>query len=60
MTAFNLTENVKELDRIGFGVFAGIENRKLTGGQGNSDNFPVLLMRIVNKENFEIVKTKPV
>lgn len=60
MTAFNLTESVKELDRIGFWVFAGIENRKLTGGQGNSDNFPVLLMRIVNKENSEIVKTKPV
>lgn len=58
MTAFNLTEGIKELERIGFWVFVGIENRKLTGGKGEADDFPVLLMRIVKKENDEIIKTK--
>jgi superfamily II DNA or RNA helicase len=37
-----------------------LKNRKLTGGEGKADNFPVLLMRIVNKENSEIIKNKPV
>lgn len=59
MAAFNLTEGIEELEKIGFWVFVGIENRKLTGGKGKADNFPVLLMRIVKKDNSEIIKTKP-
>lgn len=58
MTAFNLTEGIEELERIGFWVFVGIENRKPTDGKGKIDDFPVLLMRIVKKENSEIIKTK--
>jgi DNA-binding Xre family transcriptional regulator len=42
MTGFNLTESIKELERAGFWVFVGIENRRLTGGVGNAENFPVL------------------
>lgn len=56
MTAFNLTESIKELEEAGFWVFVGIENRRLTGGVRNPENFPVLLLRIVRKNNPEIIK----
>lgn len=58
MTAFNLTESIKELEKAGFWVFVGIENRKLTGGVGNPENFPVFLMRIVRKDSSDIIKMK--
>lgn len=34
MAAYNLTENIKELDEAGFWVFVGKENRVITGGIG--------------------------
>ncbi len=58
MTAFNLTKNIRELENAGFWVFAGIENCRLTGGVGNPENFPVLLLRIVRRESSEIIKMK--
>lgn len=59
MTAFNLTKSIEELEKIGFWVFVGMENCKLKDFKGKVDNFPVLLMRIVKKDNPEIIKTKP-
>lgn len=56
MTAFNLSERIRELDSAGFWVFVGRENRKLTGGIGTPTAFPVLVIRIVRKESNEIVK----
>ncbi|MBQ8042704.1 MAG: HNH endonuclease, partial [Clostridia bacterium] len=56
MVAFNLTQSIKELEKAGFFVFVGIENQRLTGGVGNSENFPVLLLRIVRKDSEEIIK----
>ena len=46
--------SLKELDKKGFFVFAGRECRKLVGGVGNPENFPVLLIRIIRKDSDEI------
>ena len=54
MTAYNLSENLKELDDAGFWVFVGKENRKVTGGVGSPEMFPVLIVRIVRKNSNEI------
>ena len=56
MTAYNLSENLKELDDAGFWVFVGKENRKVTGGVGSPEMFPVLIVRIVRKDSNEIIK----
>lgn len=56
MTAYNLSENLKELDDAGFWVFVGKENRKVTGGVGSTEMFPVLIVRIVRKNSNEIIK----
>ena len=60
MTAFNLTECIKELDAAGFWVFVGKENCILTGGHGAPEAFPTLVIRIVRKESEEIIKDKKV
>lgn len=49
MTAYNLTESIREIEKIGFWVFAGKENRRLTGGVGEPEQFPVLLIKIIKK-----------
>lgn len=54
--AFELSEMIKELDVAGFWVFVGVEKQMLTGGRGNSDLFPVLLIRIIKKDSNEIIK----
>ncbi len=56
MTPFDLSEILRELDDSGFWVFVGKENRKVTGGVGGSENFPVLIVRIVRKDSNEIIK----
>lgn len=58
MAAYNLTENIKELDRAGFWVFVGKENRVVTGGIGSPEAFPVFIMRVVRKDSDEIIKTE--
>lgn len=56
MTAFNLTESIKELDRAGFWVFVGKEDNVITGGIKEPEIFPTLLMRVVRKDSSEIIK----
>ena len=56
MAGFNLTQSIKELDEAGFWVFVGRENQKIVGGLGNPTAFPVLIMRIVRKDNKQIVR----
>jgi hypothetical protein len=58
MATFNLTESIKELDMAGFWVFVGKENRTITSGTRKAMSCPVFLMRIVRKDNGEIVKVK--
>lgn len=55
MTAFNLTEEIRELDNAGFWVFVGKENRNPIGGFGSPEICPTLLIRIVRKESDEII-----
>ena len=55
MIGFNLTENLKELDSKGFWVFVGKEIRKLVGGIGSPEKFPVVIIRIIRKGSEEIV-----
>lgn len=56
MTAYNLSESIKELDDAGFWVFVGRENRKVTGGIQGSEMLPVSIVRIVKKDSKEIIK----
>lgn len=56
MTGVNLSESIKEVEANGFWVFVGNENRKLVGGVGESENFPVVIIRILKKGCSELVK----
>jgi hypothetical protein len=56
MTSYNLSESIKELDDAGFWIFVGKENRVVTGGIGESEAFPVFIMRVVRKDSHEIIK----
>jgi hypothetical protein len=56
MTSYNLSESIKELDDAGFWIFVGKENRVVTGGIGESETFPVFIMRVVRKDSHEIIK----
>ena len=56
ITGFELTESIQELDKNGFWVFVGIEKRKLTCGVRTINDIPVLLMRVIRKDNNEIIK----
>ena len=58
MAAYNLTESIKELDRAGFWVFIGKENRVVTGGIGSPSAFPTFIMRVVRKDSNEIIKAE--
>ena len=58
MTAFNLTESIKELDEAGFWVFVGKEDKVITGGIKEPEIFPTLLVRVVKKSSSEIIKMK--
>lgn len=56
MTAFNLTESIKELENAGFWVFVGKENKVITGGVRKPEAFPTLLLRVIKKDSEEIIK----
>ncbi len=56
MTAFNLTESIKELGEAGFWVFVGKEDRVITGGIKEPEICPTLLVRVVRKDSSEIIK----
>lgn len=58
MTAYKLSESIKELDDAGFWVFVGKENRKVTGAIQGAEMFPVLIVRIIKKDSKEIIKHK--
>lgn len=54
--AYELTNSIIELDDVGFWVFAGVENQSLVGRDGKAEGFPVFIIRIVRKNNPEIIK----
>ena len=58
MTGFNLTQSIKELDVAGFWVFADKVKYKIKGKDGKSTIYPILAMRIVRKDNQEIINIK--
>ena len=53
-----LNDSIKELDINNIWVFAARENRIVTGGVGADENFPVLIMRLLKKNNACIMKVK--
>lgn len=56
-TAFSLTESLRELEESGFFVFGGREVRILEGGiQPEPSNWPIAILRVLRKENEEIIK----
>lgn len=44
MTAFNLTENIKELDRASYWIFVGKEGKMITGGIKEPEISTILCM----------------
>lgn len=56
MTSFNLTESIAELEQAGFWVFVGVDNKRLIDRQGSSEEFPILIIRVVRKDSSEIIK----
>ncbi len=55
--AFSLTKSLQELEESGFFVFGGREVRILEGGiQPEPSNWPIAILRILRKENQEIMK----
>jgi hypothetical protein len=58
-TAFSITESIRELEELGFFVFGGQEVRILEGGiQPEPSNWPIAILRVLRKENQEIIKMK--
>jgi hypothetical protein len=56
-TAFSLTESLQEMEESGFFVFGGREVRLLEGGiQPEPSNWPIAILRVLRKENQEIIK----
>ena len=51
-----LNDLVEELDRSNIWVFAARENRIITGGICADNNFPVLILQILKKDNDSIIK----
>ena len=57
MFAYELNDQITELEKSGFWLFLAIEKRIVTGGVKAADSFPTLLARVVRKDNPEITKT---
>ena len=56
-TAYSLSESLKELEESGFFVFGGREVRLLEGGiQPETSNWPIAILRVLRKNNQEIIK----
>jgi len=56
-TSFSLTESLQELEESGFFVFGGREVRLFEGGiQPDSSNWPIAILRVLRKDNQEIIK----
>lgn len=55
-TAYDLTQALKELEEAGFFVFGGREVQLLEGGvQASPSNWPVAILRVLRKENKEVI-----
>lgn len=59
MVGFELNDVIKRLDNFDFWVFAARETRKMVGGVKKCpEEFIVLLLRVVRKNNDEIIRLK--
>ena len=55
-TAYSLTESLRELEESGFFVFGGREVRLIEGGiQPEPSNWPIAILRVLRKDNQEII-----
>lgn len=56
-TAYDLTQALTELEHAGFFVFGGREVQLLEGGaQSSPSNWPVAILRVLRKENKEVIR----
>lgn len=53
-----LNDSIEKLDRSNIWVFAARENRIITGGVSTDDNFPVLILRLLKRDNVSILKVQ--
>ncbi|MGQ5389594.1 hypothetical protein ACT8ZS_01785 [Paenibacillus sp. M.A.Huq-84] len=53
---FELTKQINELMEYDYFVFGAREVRILEGGRGEPSNFPIAIIYIRHKDNFEIQK----
>lgn len=59
MEAYNLSEKIDKLDNAGFWIFTNVEKQRLTGGKIKGEEVvPVLIIRIVRKDNKDIIKVE--
>jgi hypothetical protein len=59
-TAFRLSQEIKELEELGFLVFGAREVHEMTGGYATSaSDWPVSIFRVVRKNNPEIMAINP-
>lgn len=55
-TAYDLTQALRQLEQAGFFVFGGREVQLLEGGEQSSpSNWPVAILRVLRKENKEVI-----
>lgn len=54
--SYELNDSIKDLNKAGYWLFLAVENRTVTGGLEKPDLFPTLLVKIVRKDNPEIIK----
>lgn len=55
--AYDLTQVLKEMEKAGFFVFGGREVQLLEGGaQSSPSNWPVAILRVLRKENKEVIR----
>jgi len=55
-TAFGMSTLLEDLERAGFWVFGGREERRLEGGVGSPSPFPVAILRVLRAGSHEIIK----
>lgn len=55
---FSLNDRIADLEKHGFYLFCGTENRILKGGKFSPESFPIFQVRIVRKDSKEIISLK--
>ena len=53
---YEMTNYLKELEKLGLWVFGGIENQELTGGNDDHSNWKVAIVHVIRSTNSSIIR----